>query len=180
MNKSMNKITRNLLRLLPLLHPPRPVYLTLFILCAALLGFGYYLQFVQGLEPCPLCIMQRFAFMGILALSLLGFLHAPRKIGTRIYSGLAAACAAIGAMIAARQVWLQHLPPDQVPECGPGLYFMLQAYPLSETFTMLFKGTGECAQVHWLFLSMSIAEWSLIWFLLLLLALLLHTTRGTP
>ncbi|MGI9229691.1 MAG: disulfide bond formation protein B [Gammaproteobacteria bacterium] len=163
-------------------HPARPVYLALVIFCTGLLSYGYYLQFAQGLEPCPLCILQRLAFIGVLLFCLLGLLHGPGKTGVRLYSSLAAISAALGIGIAARQVWLQHLPTDQVPDCGPGLEFMLQAFPLSEAIQMILKGSGECAEVDWLFLSMSIAEWSLACFILLLIVLLTHIVgyRGTP
>lgn len=149
---------------------PRPFFLIILIVCAGLLGFGYYLQFVEGLDPCPLCVFQRIAYLAVLAVAFVGLLHGPGKTGSMIYSGLASLCALIGAGIAGRQVWLQHLPPDQVPECGPGLDFMLEVFPLSEAISMVFSGSGECAEVEWSFLSLSIAEWSLIWFIALALA----------
>src|SRR5712671_6124953 len=110
--------------------------------CAALLGFGYYLQYARGLEPCPLCHVQRGFFYAVMAVFLVG---------------------------AARQVWLQHLPADKVPQCGPDLFFMLENFPLGTTLQKLIQGTGECAQVDWTFLGMSIAEWSLVWFVVLAL-----------
>jgi protein dithiol:quinone oxidoreductase len=73
----------------------------------------------------------------------------------------------MGAAVAGRQVWLQHLPPDQVPECGPGLEYMLEVYPLGETLAKILKGTGDCAEVDWTFLGLSIAEWALISFIVL-------------
>ena len=162
------------------LRPPRPVYLALTLLCAGLLAYGYHLQFVQGLSPCPLCILQRIAYLAVLLVCLLAFLHGPRTTGARVYSALAACCAAVGAAIAARQVWLQHLPEEQVPECGPGLNYMLQTHPLPDALQIILAASGECAEVDWLFLNMSIAEWSLTWFILILTATITHAARTAP
>ncbi len=156
------------------LHNTRPFYAALLLISCCLLGYGYYLQFIGGLEPCPLCIFQRVAYLGVLLVSLLAFLHGPAGIRARIYSGMIAVCAVIGAGIAGRQVWLQHLPPDRVPECGPGLDFMLDVFPLTETVRMVFAGSGECAEVNWTFLNFSIAEWSLFWFVLFAIASVVH------
>ena len=139
----------------------RRLFLLAALLCLALLGFGYYLQFVRGLDPCPLCILQRGAYLGVALVCLAACLHGS---ATRIYSGLALVCALAGAVIAARQVWLQHLPPEQAPECGPGLDFILQAFPLFEALQLIFTSSGECAETLWTFLSLNIAEWSLFWF----------------
>ena len=138
-----------------------------FLVCAGLLGFGYYLQYYQGLEPCPLCIFQRVAFLALGVVFLLATLHNPRGWGTRVYAVLLFLIAGIGAAIAGRQVWLQSLPPDQVPECGPGLNYMLEMFPLSEVITTVLQGSGDCAEVDWTFLSLSIAGWALILFVAL-------------
>ena len=143
------------------LHPGRLINLFIALACLSLLGFGYYLQFVQDLDPCPLCILQRVAYLGIGLVCLVGFLHGS---ATRIYNALALVCALAGAAIAGRQVWLQHLPPERVPECGPGLDFILQAFPIFDALKLIFTGSGECAETVWTFLSLSIAEWSLFWF----------------
>ena len=90
-----------------------------------------------------------------------------------LYSMLLAIAALAGAGIAGRQVWLQHLPADQVPECGPGLDYMLEAFPLTDALKMIFSGSGECAEVHWRFIGLSIAEWSLVWFILFFIAAVL-------
>lgn len=135
------------------------------LVCAALLGFGYYLQYgPQGLEPCPLCLVQRGFFYAVLGVSLVAAIHGPRGAGITVYGIVAALFAAGGFAVAARQVWLQHLPPDRVPACGPDLYFMLENFPLSRVLQTLVKGTGECAVVDWTFLGLSIAEWSLACF----------------
>jgi disulfide bond formation protein DsbB len=139
------------------------------IACAALLGFGYYLQYVQGLDPCPLCLVQRGFFYAVLGIGLVAALHGPSRWGRTLYGGAMALLAAGGLAAAGRQVWLQHLPPERVPQCGPDLYFMLENFPLSRTLQTLIKGTGECAVVDWTFLGLSIAEWSLACFAALFL-----------
>lgn len=137
--------------------------------CAALLGFGYYLQYVEGLNPCPLCLVQRGFFYAVAGTCVIAALHAPQAWGRTVYGFVAALFAAGGFAAAARQVWLQHLPPDRVPQCGPDLYFMLENFPLSRVLKTLVQGTGECAVVDWTFLGFSIAEWSLGWFALFFL-----------
>lgn len=144
----------------------RSVYVSVATICAGLLGFGYYLQFFAGQEPCPLCIFQRLAYFAIAAVAAAGAIHGPAGLGLLGYGGGILLVSMAGAAVAGRQVWLQHLPADQVPECGPGLDYMLDVFPLSETVRMVFSGSGECAEVSWTFLTLSIAGWSLIWFVL--------------
>ena len=132
--------------------------------CAALLAYGYYLQYFQGQDPCPLCLVQRGFYYLVLAISAVAALHAPQAWGRRLYCGAAALAALLGLGVAVRQVWLQHLPADQVPACGPDLFFMMENFPLARTLEKLFMGSGQCAEVHWKFLGLSIAEWSLAWF----------------
>jgi disulfide bond formation protein DsbB len=134
------------------------------LVCTALLSFAYYLQYVQGLQPCPLCMVQRGFFYLVLFFFAAGALHGRWEW---LYSGLIFLSAAGGAATAGRQVWLQSLPPDKVPQCGPDLFFMLNNLPLTRTLEKLFYGSGECAAVDWKFLGLSIAGWSLVWFVLL-------------
>ena len=149
------------------------------IVCAALLGFGYFLQYVQGLEPCPLCMVQRGFFYAVMAVCLIAAIHAPQRIGITVYAALALLFALGGAATAGRQVWLQHLPADKVSQCGPDLFFMLHNLPLSRTLEKLFYGSGECAAVDWKFLGVSIAGWSLVWFAALGAYALWLAVRGT-
>ena len=149
------------------------------VVCAALLGFGYYLQYAQDLEPCPLCLVQRGFFYAVGIVCLVALAHGPRRIGITLYGVLAALFAAGGAATAGRQVWLQHLPKDKVPQCGPDLFFMLENLPLARTLEKLVQGSGECAAVDWTFLGLSIAGWSLVWFAILAVYVLWLAARGT-
>lgn len=147
------------------------------LICVALLGFALYLQHARGLEPCPLCLVQRGFFYALLILFLLGAIQNPGKRGTTVYSVLLLVFAIGGGAVATRQVWLQHLPKDRVPACGPDLFFMLKNFPLGDAISRLFAGSGECAAVDWTFLGGSIAEWSLVWFLLFAVASVLALLR---
>jgi len=148
----------------------RAYFLLLLLACIGLLGFGLYLEHVVGLEPCPLCILQRLAYILIALVALIAVIHGPRQFAGKIYHGVISVVALAGAAIAGRQIWLQHLPPDEVPECGPGLEYMLDVFPLQEVISMVFTGSGECAEVQWRFMGMSIAEWSVICFLAIFIA----------
>jgi disulfide bond formation protein DsbB len=132
--------------------------------CAALLGYGFYLQYFDGQDPCPLCLVQRGFYFGLLFVFLAAAIHGPRRVGGVVYGLLGLLLAAGGAGTAGRQVWLQHLPPDQVPKCGPDLYYMLDHFPFAKVVTNLFKGSGQCAEVTWRAFGLSIAEWSLGFF----------------
>lgn len=153
----------------------RLFYLALFVVCSSLLGFGLYLEHVQGIEPCPLCAFQRMCYIAITVIALIGAIHNPKCVMRMIYNALLFIAALIGAGIAGRQVWLQHLPPELVPECGPGLEYMMEVFPFAEAMKMILSGSGECAEVHWTFLSFSIAEWSLVCFSLIVIATLFVT-----
>lgn len=135
-------------------------------IAAALLGYGYWSQFYVGLEPCPLCIFQRVAFIGILVVCLVAAIHGPRGPGRFVYGALAFVAAASGAGVAIRHLWLQSLPADQVPACGPGLDYLMEAFPLAEVVRLAFTGSGECAEIDWSFLGLSMPGWSLVWFIL--------------
>ncbi len=150
-----------------LLPPRRLCYIFGFFCSTGLTGFALYLQHALGEDPCPLCIFQRIAMIALGVVFLLASLHDPLKLGVRIYAACAATTASLGAAIAARQVWLQHLPPDQVPSCGPGLNYILQANSFFRALAVVLKGSGECATVGWTFWTLSIPQWTLIWFIVL-------------
>lgn len=140
-----------------------------FLVSSALLAYAVFAQYGQLFEPCPLCIFQRVAMAAVAAVGLAGALHAPRgKLGRRIYGLLAFIAAGAGAGIAGRHVWLQHLPPDQVPACGPGLSYMFEAMPsYLAVVRKVLQGSGECAKVDWTFLGQSMPTWTLLCFVLL-------------
>jgi disulfide bond formation protein DsbB len=129
------------------------------------MGVALYLQHALRLEPCPLCVFQRIFVIALGAVMLVAAIHDPAGVGRRVYGALVAVLGLMGVGVAGRHVWLQHLPADQVPECGPGLEYMLDAFPLTEALSMVFRGSGECAEVQWTLLWLSIPEWTLIIFL---------------
>ena len=151
---------------------PRLLHLAVFLACAALMGFGLYLQHAEGLEPCPLCILQRYAFVVSGVIALVALIHGPGRIGVWIYSILLVLAAGTGAGIAGRQTWLQHNPP-KVLDCGPDLAYMIDSFPLGEVLPKIFKGEGDCAKVVWKFLGLSIPEWALLWFIAIIAAAVL-------
>ncbi len=159
------------------MNSPRIFYSIIFAICASLLGFGLYLEHAVGLEPCPLCIFQRVAFIVIGLFALIAAIHNPQRLFERIYTGLILITSLCGAGIAGRQIWLQHLPEDKIPECGPGLEYMLDTFPFTDALRMILSGSGECAEVQWTFLSFSIAEWSIVCFSGLIIACLAMLIR---
>ncbi len=145
----------------------RWLYLAGALVVGGLFSAALYLQYVLREEPCPLCMMQRVIFIAIGVLFLIAAAHDAGRIGRRIYSMLVALFALGGVATASRHIWLQHLPKDQVPACGPGLDYMLQNFPLSEVLQELLHGSGECAEKGWTFLALGLPEWSLVWYVLL-------------
>ena len=141
----------------------RTLYLIGFIDCLLLISYALYSEYVLGLEPCPLCVFQRIAviLVGFIFLALAAFV--PRTSIAKIIASILITITSLsGVIIAGRHVWLQNLPPDKVPGCGPGLDFMVSTFPLSEVFEMVFTGSGECANVDWSFLSLSMPAWVMI------------------
>jgi disulfide bond formation protein DsbB len=149
-----------------LLYSRRIGNLAGFLACAGMLAFGYYLQFAVGLEPCPLCILQRIMLLATGIAFLVAAIHHPaRKTGAAIYAAVIVLCAATGAALAARHTWIQHLPEDQRPACGPSLDFMLSTFGPVKALGRILRGSGECGLVDWTLLSFSIPEWTLAAFL---------------
>jgi disulfide bond formation protein DsbB len=132
-----------------------------------LMAYALYEQYVVGLEACPLCIFQRVAMIALGIVFLVAALHSPIGRGARAYAGLGAVTALVGAGISAWHVHIQNLPDDAVPSCGPGLGYILDAFPLWQGIKMVFTGSGECHAVNWTFLGLSMPGWVLIWFVLL-------------
>jgi disulfide bond formation protein DsbB len=154
-------------------------YLIGFLFCCALMTYALYAQYVLNLEPCPLCIFQRLAViaMGIIFL-LCSIIDPESKIPKLLASFSFTAAASTGIAVASRHVWLQNLPSDQVPGCGPGLDFMLSTFPLAEVLEMVFSGSGECANVDWSFLSLSMPSWVIISFFVMLIYAIWTNYRG--
>jgi disulfide bond formation protein DsbB len=155
---------------LVLLPPRRIGYVLGFLAVLGLLGFGYYLQFVEQLEPCPMCIFQRVCFLGMGLVFLVAIFHNPGRGGATVYALLQLLIGGTGAGLAIRQVWLQSLPKDQVPSCGMGLKYMLDTLPLTDVLRKVFQGSGECAEKAWVFLHLSIAGWALVFFVAIVVA----------
>ncbi|WP_166262229.1 disulfide bond formation protein B [Marinobacter salicampi] len=147
----------------------RLVFFLVFAVCAGLLAVAFYMEYVMGLEPCPLCWLQRIAFIAVGAVSLLAALHNPPGWGGRVYGLLLAVFAGAGLGIAGRQLWLQSLPADQVPACGPSVDYLLEVLPLFEVVATALRGTGDCAKVLWQFMGLSIAGWSAVFFTLMVI-----------
>lgn len=140
-----------------------------------------WLQWVRGLEPCPLCVLDRVAFALAGLVFLLAALQGPAVMGRRVYAALALLPLAFGVGVAGRHVWLQHLPEDQVPACGPSLDYILETFPLQQALDLVLRGSGSCASVQWQFVGLSIPEWTLGLFLVLSLfaaAVLVRPGRG--
>ena len=154
----------------------RVTFLVGFLICAALLAFALYAEYGWGMTPCPLCIFQRIAFVVMALFFLLGAIHAPRGNGRRVYTGLVLAGAVGGIVTAGRHLWLQSLPPDQVPSCGPGLGYMLDAFPFAKMLKLVFTGSGECAKIEPI-LGLPMPLWSLLWFVALAAFAVLATRR---
>lgn len=153
-----------------MLFSPRLLFALGALVAFSMIGGGLYFQYVLYLDPCPLCIFQRVGYAAIGVACLAGALHNPGPTGRRVYAGLGILGALYGIGIAARHLWLQSLPPSEVPECGPGLDYMLDVLPFTEVLAKVFHGSGECAEVLWRFMGLSIPGWSLVAFSAFLLA----------
>jgi len=138
---------------------PRLVAATIAIAAAAMMGIAFYLQYELGLEPCPLCMTQRICVSLAGAIALLAVLH---DRAYRVYAVATGLACVAGGGFAIRQLYLQGLPPDQVPACGPDLTYMLEAFPMADLLQAMLAGTGNCAAVDWSLFGISIAGWVLI------------------
>ncbi|MFK2899445.1 disulfide bond formation protein B [Dyella jejuensis] len=156
----------------------RVSFLAGFLICIALLGFALYAEYQLGMEPCPLCIFQRIGFMFMAVFFLAGAIHAPRANGRWFYTGWVLLGALFGIAVAGRHLWIQSLPADQIPACGPNLAYMFDAFPFAKALKMVFTGSGECAKVQPI-LGLPMPFWSLLWFVLLSVWAILATLRRT-
>jgi len=138
-----------------------------FLACAGMMAYALFVEHVLLLEPCPLCVFQRMATIALGIFFLAATLHNPVGWGRRVYAALLVMAAGSGIGVAGRHVWLQSLPPDQVPSCGPGFEYIIDAFPLADALKMIFTGSGECAEIDWQFLGLSMPAWVLICFVIL-------------
>ena len=143
------------------------------LVIASLLFALYYLEGVLFLEPCPLCMVDRAILVTIAIISFIAFIHNHNGVMRWIYTSVAGLFGAIGIAVAARHIWLQGLPPDQVPECGPDLSYMLEVFPLGDVIKRIFTGSGQCAEVSWTFLGMTIPQQTLLLFMVLLILIIM-------
>jgi disulfide bond formation protein DsbB len=133
-----------------------------FFLCAGMMSFALYAQYVLLLDPCPLCVFQRIATILLGIVFLAAALHNPARTGARIYGVLVGLVAAFGVGVATWHVRLQNLPADEVPSCGPGFEYIMGNFALFDALGMIFKGSGECADVVWRLLGLSMPSWVII------------------
>jgi len=148
----------------------RPAYFLGFLVCAGLMGWALWLQYGLGLDPCPLCSLQRLTVVAIGVVFLVAGLHNPGRTGAAVYAGLTFLIGAFGIVTAMRHVWIQSLPKGEVPACGMGLNYMLETLPLTEVLSKVFKGSGECAETAWIFLGLAIPSWTLVFFVAMIVA----------
>ncbi|MEM7432369.1 MAG: disulfide bond formation protein B [Pseudomonadota bacterium] len=151
-----------------------------FFACAGMMAYALYAQYVLYLDPCPLCIFQRIAVIGMGIAFLLLAIHNPGPgIARKGYLGLFGISSLAGIGVAGRHVWLQYLPADEVPACGPGLSYMLDTFPLGDALKMVFEGSGECAGVDWTFVGLSMPEWVLLMIILLTVFAIWNNRRAS-
>jgi len=135
-----------------------------FLICVAMMAYALYAEHALLLQPCPLCILQRYATVAAGLVFLAAALHNPAGWGRRVYAGLVLLAAGGGIGVAAAHIRIQNLPADEVPACGPGFDYIIDAFPLSQALPMIFQGSGECATVDWQLLGLSMPAWVAILF----------------
>ncbi|MDD7805621.1 MAG: disulfide bond formation protein B [Endozoicomonas sp. (ex Botrylloides leachii)] len=134
------------------------------LICSGLMSFSLLLQYMQGLEPCPLCISQRIVVLLLMLVTSLASLHNPKGKGFKIYGGLVILLGLAGIALASRQIWIQHLPPEDMPTCMPDLEYLATLLPFTQLITIMLTGTGNCSEVQWVFIGLSIPKWTLLLF----------------
>ena len=162
----------------PLRWPFRAQFFLGFLVCVGLLAYAVFLQLKMGLEPCPLCIFQRLAFAALGLVFLIGALHGPANRPGRVtYGVLAFLAAAVGMGIAGRHVYVQLLPPEMGATCGPPLSFLSETMGPFEVFRTVLTGTGNCGNIDWTFLGLTMPMWSLVFFVALAVWALIVSLR---
>ncbi len=148
--------------------PSRMPFMLALASCLCALAFVLGLQIFEHLDPCPLCVLQRVGLLFASVWFLVGVLHGSRTFWAKIYGLLASLGLLFGGLMALRQIWLQHLPPDQAPACSPTFFYAFEHLPFPLAWHVMFDGTGSCARITWQWLGLSLAEYSALWFLLML------------
>jgi disulfide bond formation protein DsbB len=133
-----------------------------FLACAGMMGFALYAQYVLYLEPCPLCVFQRIATILTGVVFLAAAAHNPGQLGSRLYAGLLFLTAGFGVGVATWHVRLQNMPASEVPSCGPGFEYIMDNFALFDALSMIFQGSGECAEVVWRLLGLSMPSWVIV------------------
>ena len=146
----------------------RHLFLFVWISASILIAVALYMQYVMGLLPCALCMTQRVFVIATGVMALLAWLHNPRIYGIRVYAVLGALMAVIGSAFSIRHLWLQNLPEELAPACGPSLSYLFESFPLTEALSILLQGDGNCAVVEWSLFGITIPGWTLIAFIGLL------------
>ena len=142
----------------------RLMFLLIAAASAGLMLFSFFLQFILELEPCPLCISQRIAMTALGLIAILAVTHNPTPFGFKLYGLLMGLLGLAGALLASRQLWIQNLPQEKVPACMPGIEYLVDILPVMDIVRMMLTGTGDCAEVQWTFLGLTIPGWTLVMF----------------
>lgn len=160
----------------------RLIYILSLVLIVGSLAFGFYLEYFDGIMPCPLCTLQRISFGSIGILFFIGIFIHRYKLGRLFINFFALLFSGAGAALAARQIWIQYHPSSAGGECGVSLHYMLQVLPLHEVMDRVFTGSAECSERGWHMLGLNIPEWSLVFFIafaLICLFYIIKDIRGT-
>jgi disulfide bond formation protein DsbB len=152
---------------MPIAYVNRQLFVAVALACAGMLAYAFYAEHILGLEPCPLCMFQRVAVLLVGLVAIAGALHAPGSLGTRLYGVGGFLAAGLGVAIAGRHLWLQSLPKDQLPSCAPPLDFMWDNFPFGQMLKTVLMTSGECANIDWQFLGLSMPFWTLTCFVAL-------------
>lgn len=151
-------------------NTPKPLWAFILAICSISMAYALYTQYFLHLEPCNFCMLQRGSMIGVGIIALIAFIHNPSgKPGRLIYASLADLIAVSGIIVAGRHVWLQHLPEDQVPACGPPFDYLVTQFPITEVIQEIMSGSGDCAEVQWQFFGFSMPECVLAIFIFLTL-----------
>ena len=160
--------------------PPKALFVFGLTLVVIGMAIALYQQFFKGLEPCALCVFQRLAYISYMLIAFVAIVHNPRRWGARIYAFLQLPVLVTGLAIALRQIWLQNLPLNEVPACGPGINYLLQEFSLQKVAATVWAGSSDCAVVTWRFLTLSMASWSALLFTFLALLSLYIMLKAYP